>query len=57
MRVKKAVENIWQRLAVGQEYRTPDDVKGVKFRVLTVEPNLITIRTVGKPEEGQKLPV
>ena len=53
MRVKKAVENIWQRLAVGQEYRTPDDVKGVKFRVLTVEPNLITIRTVGKPEEGR----
>ena len=46
MRVKKAVENIWQRLAVGQEYRTPDDVKGVKFRVLTVEPNLIVTANV-----------
>ena len=53
MRIKKAIDNVWQCLAVDQEYRTPDDVKGVKFRVLTVEPSRITIRTVGKPEEGR----
>jgi hypothetical protein len=53
MRAKKTIDNIWQYLAVGQEYRTPDDSKGVNFRILTVEPTRIIIRTVGRLEEGK----
>ena len=43
------INSIWDRVAEGQPYRTPDNAKGASFTIVHLAPDFITIRTAGKP--------
>lgn len=45
------INAIWDRMAEGQPYRTPDNAIGANFTIIRLVPNSITIRTAGNPAE------
>ena len=48
------IDSIWNKLAVGQPYRTPDNAKGAVFTMVNIHRDFIVIETEGDPSKNRR---